>query len=388
MRRTADNERIAIEVVLNRHGKRLGSLAWVNSGNRLDIEPAEGLIHEEIKEFVHAIKSATGLRKRRLVRAATRAWQSDGRSAEVVYDEHRPRLRSLNVSELPFELLTHLYWRPQALGLRKGNGDAQYEKRKRSDLLRLKTEVWPKEETWVNKALDAVLAAAPPQAIAEALNALVPEFLFSATQLVKQKASGISDHVGDPDFALWDRESRILVLGESKIGAKPSNGRYSFDQFSKYMLYGALMEIAGHATQVMHLVIAPTREVEVLCNDSDQWRPKIDRATGRLTVDPRGLQLTSEFYKNKGRYRDFASWQRYVREHLLDIEWREANGDYTDSEVDGRLDVASAPVLVPTYVMTWDRFCGEMSGACNKQHAAHLVSAIEKLRELGMGERG
>lgn len=284
MRRAADNERIAIEVVLNRHGKRLGSLTWVNSGNRLDIEPAEGLIHEEIKEFVQAVKSATGLRKRRLVRAVMRAWQSDGRSAEVVYDEHRPRLRSLNVAELPFELLTHLYWRPQALGLRKGNDDARHEKRKRPDLLRLKTEVWPQEETWVNKALDAVLAAAPPPAIAEALNALAPGFRFSATQFVKQKASGISDHVGDPDFALWDRESRTLVLGESKIGAKPSNGRYSSEQFSKYMLYGALMEIAGHATQVMHLVIAPTREVEVLCNDSDQWRPKVDQATGRLTV--------------------------------------------------------------------------------------------------------
>lgn len=386
MKRTVDNKRIAIEVTLHEAGERRGSLVWVNDGNRLQIEPIAGPLHQAIQSLVRDVQKSTGLRKRRLVRAVAQAWHGPNRSAVVEYDAHRPRLRALNVADLPFELLTHLYWRPQALGLKRENVDSKALDKRSSRLPELRESVWPKEETWVNKVLDTVLASAPPRAIAESLAGLVPQLEARELALHQQEASAISDHVGDPDFALWDETSRTLVLGESKIGAKKTNGRYSFDQFSKYMLYGALMEIAGHATRVLHVVLAPSLDPHDVCNDAKQWDPAIDPDSGTLSVDPARIRLSGKLYQRKDRYHDLPSWQRYAREHLLDPEWREANGDYLDTAVDERLTAASAPVLVPTYVMTWDRWSSELVRACRKHGAGHLAPAIERLRELGNGD--
>jgi hypothetical protein len=110
---------------------------------------------------------------------------------------------------------------------------------------------------------------------------------------------------------------------------------------------------------------------------------KIDEVSGRLSVAPKRMKLG----RQKRGYGDFASWQQYARERLTDKEWMAASGGYTAAQVGDLLADRSAPVLVPTYVVTWDRFCDELTRACGKYHTGHLAPAIERLRVLGNGER-
>lgn len=290
-------------------------------------------------------------------------------------------LRPVSVVDLPFEILEDACWKPQALGARRRNeGSSAARKQARIALLRGK---WPKEEIWVNAALDQILAASPPRLLGDAFPRFGGSLTGTALRLQSERVpTPLRKHVGDPDFVLWDQRQGVLVLGEVKIGATKSNARYSFEQFSKYMLYGALVQLSGLAKTVTHVVIAPSTEPTEFCNDAESWHPKVDGVSGRLSVAPKRMQLG----RQKRGYRDFGSWREYAREQLTDKEWMAANGDYTPAAVVELLEGSSAPVLVPTYVVTWDRLCGELVRACGEQHAGHLVPAIEQLRRLGKGE--
>ena len=387
---TKDGDRIAIYIELKKNGEEVGYIGWANSGKQLLVGGATPENKAAIDDFIASIVGQRKIKvSRPLVRAVARAWDeaASENSVAVVLDTHSPSLSPVNLADLPFALLKRAYWRPQALGLRKDNVDAKAEQNRRSRLPHFLLEKWPKEETWVGKVLDQLLAGAPPRAVGDAFAAVDNRLQGCAFGLWNDSARALRAHVGDPDFILFDESKSALVLGEIKISAKATNGRYSFEQFSKYMLYAALAQLSGLAKTVTHLLVAPSLEPSEFCNDAKLWEPRVQASSGRLSVTPSAVRLKGKAYGKKNGYRDFESWRRYAADSLLDEEWREANPGYGKAEVERLLNAKTSPVLVSTYVVTWDRLCSELAKSCEARHAGHLVPAIEKLRKLGTGQR-
>lgn len=392
--------KIAVQAVLWDGESRCGTVTWYNEGQRLDIDAESSTVRVRLKEFVSAVTDSTGrrgsksARGRTLVRTVAKQWRADGNRSDVVTDCFRIRVTTKSVADLPFDLLAALYWRPQALGIRsskRSSETAPSADRRHSILPHLRKNKWPTEETWVNKAVDALLAAIPPSATAAALHSLYPQLALVDPRFCKVSTSQLSHHVGAPDFALYDHATGTIVLGEIKIGAKSTNGRYGFEQFTKYMLASALLQLSrvvlvdGKPETVkatVHVVIGPGQEIGDWCIDNPQWSPSVgpDR---RLQVRPDAIAVKPRH--KAPRYRNFLDWQKYVCGFLTDPEVAAAN-EVDVSQVDAVMAQNTLPCLVPALVFSWDDLARSLRESCAEHGARHLISAIEQIRQMGNGD--
>ena len=136
---TADGDRMAIYIKIKQNSASVGSLGWANTGKQLLIEGESQAHRAKIQAVVEDVAARRKLKKSRsLVRAGAQAWvdAAPGNSMTVLLDAHTPSLSRVNLADLPFAILKHAYWRPQALGLRKDNVDGKAEKRRRCRLLK------------------------------------------------------------------------------------------------------------------------------------------------------------------------------------------------------------------------------------------------------------
>lgn len=293
-------------------------------------------------------------------------------------------LAAINIANLPKQVLKMARKSPGEFGFRSlskktaERDEVEYEKD-------FNTDVWLRRERYVNQIMYAVLLALPPAALSAVLMGLTGMSMLGAPALCRGSSRKLGKFIGEPDFVVLDKAARVAVLGEIKIGATRSNDRYSFHQYSKYMLYGALFRAAGIARDVVHLVVAPKDDAKALCKDYAKWTPHIGEG-GELTSSPQAIPVRYKGQKEKSlAYSSRESWITYAEGFLRDPRHQQANG-YDDRDVDRLRIAANAPALVPACVVTWNRLCGEITRACETHHAAHLAPAIESLRMRGNGE--
>ncbi len=289
----------------------------------------------------------------------------------------------LTVVDLPFQVLENAFWRPQAAKL---HGDHRDSLASISSAAGEKTyqklrAAWALEETWINHALNALLASVPDGALARLMGGLCGGIPLDAPQLVRLDAGGIASTTGAPDFVLLGEQT--CILGECKVDAQPSSARYDFQQFTKYQMLGAILACARAPAikrQPVHLLVAPELDPATFCRDHQQWRPRLD--DHRLVVDP----STMEMRDRKARFRDFEAWRSFVRKTLLeDRVLRRCDLDPAEVE---RLTAADSPVLVPTYVVTWTELMAAVRALAEPAGLRNLARAATKLDALAYGPFG
>jgi hypothetical protein len=236
---------------------------------------------------------------------------------------------------------------------------------------------WTVNERYVSQSLNAVLLAISPKSIAELLGLLgLPGSYYSPIPIngVPRK---LGRYVGEPDFMLFEYDPGVAVLGEIKIGGRH---QYSFEQFTKYMLYGALLRAAGVAEAPVHLLVVPdSNGPQAFCCDFNDWRPTINgrKLTASLDAVP---TVRSKGTSRKVLFSDGASWIAYANGFLRNRKYQQAN-DFDDASVDDLKLETTAPNLVETYVVDWDELCTNLLRVA----PSHLDNSIRRLRLLGHG---
>ena len=238
---------------------------------------------------------------------------------------------------------------------------------------------WASRERYVNQALYAVLLAMPPEAVGTAFRTLGVELDIFAPRLCSGSSRKLGKYIGEPDFMLFSYEPNEVVLGEIKIGAAD---KYDFEQFSKYMLYGALLRAAGIARRVEHLLVVPDpSDPKKFCADFKKWRPSI--TGGQLHADPDLIPPRRSRGKSKKlRWEDRAGWIRFAEKLLRSEKYQHANS-FTNEEVDELQMEKFAPNLIPARVVTWPSLCEALKAACGLP-LHHIQQSIDRLEILGL----
>lgn len=293
------------------------------------------------------------------------------------------RFDPYTVVDAPFQVLENAFWRPQAAKLApkhraslaessKGAGTKTYEHLRAA---------WRREETWINHALNALLASMPDAMLGRFLGDLCNGTRLDASQVSLMDSGGMASLTGAPDFVVMG--TRTCVLGESKVAAHSASHRYSFGQFTKYQMLGAMLTCARDPKMrrsVVHLILSPEPHPEKFCSDRDQWHP--DVADARIRIDARKLVLRDP----KGRFRDFPSWRAFVRDTLLD---RRVN---TRCELDReRIETlmrCDSPTLIPTYVATWGQAMSAVRTLAQANGFSSLAQGASKLEQAAYGLEG
>jgi hypothetical protein len=177
----------------------------------------------------------------------------------------------------------------------------------------------------------------------------------------------LNKFVGEPDFVLWDAAKSAIVMGEIKIGAKPSNGRYSVQQLMKYMRLGLLARGSLGVQSVTHMIVVPDGEFRQHCSDPDYWLPTVSN-DGRL-----GTEVPNRFLTYQVEY-EMVSDQCASLLETMDTKLV-------------RSFIRDRDPLIPidTFVASWQALCGQLARSCEATHAGHLTPAIQVLQRLGEG---
>ena len=186
---------------------------------------------------------------------------------------------------------------------------------------------------------------------------------------------------GAPDFIVLGK--RTCVLGESKVAAHSASHRYSFGQFTKYQMLGAMLTCARAPEMrrdVVHLILSPEPHPSNFCSDHAQWPADVE--DGLMRVDGRRLSLRD----SKGRFRDFSTWRAFVRKALL-AERVNSRCELDSERVETLLSNAS-PILIPTYIATWGQAMSAVRTLSQAQGYSSLTQAATKLEQAAYGPLG
>ena len=283
------------------------------------------------------------------------------------------------LSDIPFLVLEDAYWRPQDAHLQK-HFRGKYEEANRKGNIKEYQRLqhfWRQRETWINYSLDCLLMASSPQLLTLVIGELVPGMVLSNPRLFKSDIAGLKADIGVPDFIIKGDDS--LVLGEIKTDALEKSHRYSFEQYSKFMLFAALClcsERPEFPKNIFHVIVSPDTDVRAFCNDYEQWRPSV--VSGRLNVNAGDLKIK----ERKGRFTDFGSWKSYLFNFLGDEPLIEQNA-IAEQKIQTFRDISS-PELVPTYLYSWEEFAN-LYVRCAEQHdCPNLAVAAKRLQSLAV----
>lgn len=273
------------------------------------------------------------------------------------------------LAELPIMLMGRLYYRPHG-GIRRILTPKEEKLRAKAGVNNyrfLRDNVWSAEETVVNKCLEGLLMAAPPAAVGAAINAVAPSSRLASPIVCKLRyPKQFNRVVGEPDFLLWDAGRSALVIGEIKIGAKSSNGRYSDEQLKKYMRLGLLARGSLGIKHVTHLIVLPSMEITKHCTNVDYWKPAVG-PDGRL------LERANRFMTT------MVDYQHIVQECARHLETMDL------ARIQQCLDPKNPLIPIDTFVTSWESLCQRLSKASVDAGAGHLTEAFIVLQRLGEG---
>jgi len=311
---------------------------------------------------------AAGKVGRRTTKMATKTKSKATKSTRGA-DKGKLELVPRTLAELPVMLIGRLYFAPQAYRKKLTAKEETLRANAGVNTYRfLRDNVWSAEERVVNKCLEGMLMAAPPAAVAAAIKAVAATAGLVSPVLCKLRyPKQLNKVVGEPDFMLWDAAKSALVIGEIKIGAKPSNGRYSVQQLMKYMRLGLLARGSLGVQSATHLIVVPDGDFRRHCSDSDYWLPTVAN-DGRL-----GTEVPNNFLTYQVEYGMVADESARLLE-VMDAE-----------SVRGFVQKRNPLIPIDTFVTSWKTLCGQLSKSCEATHAGHLIPAMQVLQRLGEG---
>lgn len=285
---------------------------------------------------------------------------------------HRVVVDPILLGDLPFRVLTQAFWRPQAFS----PTDAERQAVERT--VDVVARRWRAEESWVNHSLDTILGAMPPALIATLMRDLMPE--VADKSLVPSTCHGhaLNPYIGEPDVFLVGEKQAVAC--EIKIGAKRNNGRYSFEQFTKYLTLMMLLQASRRndlPRDMCHLLVVPTLDPSLFCGDYRAWSPSLTE--GYLQIDPSRVL----YVDRKGRFDDYQGWRTVVLEPLRKVTYALANEfDSTAvDEIERDLCLSSMKVRV----VTWSDLMNRIANLCESNGLGHLSASCELVAELGTG---
>jgi hypothetical protein len=332
------------------------------------------------------VRNSSGITWCGIEEESDKHWRSDTMktrtSATVTTDSLKHLTLAITprtLADLPSTVLSMAWKSPGEFGFQR-KAAASSQARVEDRLRHCRDRVWPKRERYVNQVLNAILLAAPPAALAALIGDTSEALSMRAPTLHKVSTRKLGGFVGEPDFVLFDPETRNILLGEIKIGANAGNDRYDFEQYTKYMLLGALFRASGLAEQVGHLIVVPDRDPAAFCKDYKRWRPSVQ--AGQLHVTPDQVPTVRRGAKTV--YKDRAGWVIYAVDFLSRPKIQQANRFGAEAIVALGLEDRS-PALWPTSVVTWEQFAGSLERACIRHGAGHLREAIQRLGAMGLG---
>lgn len=301
-----------------------------------------------------------------------------GEITEMQEDKYHLVLKDKDLVNLPFRVLTQAFWRPQAFKkmLESGTLSEANIERKIDRLNKL----WQQQESWINQSADAIFGSLPPEAIGKIMHELMPA--ISATPLTPYecRAGAMKRYLGVPDlFFLGGSQA---VAGEMKIGATAQNGKYSFEQYTKYLTLALFMRASRRADlpkRIVHLLIVPTLDPKRFCSDYSQWRPEIK--DGLLVVDPKNIS-----YKDrKKRFANYDGWKKEVLAAMNNKQYAASNDIDRDEVTTIDRDLGFS--AMQTRVVTWSELMRSTRNVAKRVGLGHLARSCDALSELGSGSQ-
>ena len=283
------------------------------------------------------------------------------------------------LSDTPFLVLEDAYWRPQDAHLQKHFREKYKEANKNNSIKEYQRlqKFWRQRETWINYSLDCLLMASSPQLLSQVFGQLVPGMSLANPQLFKSDIPGLKADIGVPDFILKADDS--LILGEIKTDALENSHKYSFEQYSKFMLFSALCLCSVRSDipkNIVHVIIAPDSNVRTFCNDYEQWLPSLDSSL--LSVNATELDIRDR----KKRFKEFFSWKKYLLDFLEDGQLIEQN-TLSKEKIQQFTDITS-PELAPTYLFSWQEFCDVYVRNAEANGVPNLAITATKIQSLAV----
>lgn len=272
-----------------------------------------------------------------------------------------------NLAEMPLTLMYHLSTLKDPFDLEVSQRDRAQAREAGLTLPEYRRRhLWPTKETVVNRSLDAVLLAMPPSSIGTTLTRIANTCgLANAIPYKLRIPKKLLPITGAPDFVLWDKERSALLLGEIKIGATSSNGRYSDQQLKKYMRLGLILRARFGIEHVSHLIVLPSPDIRQHCQNADYWQPDV--------VDGRLVERANRF---------MTIYSEYL---TLVTEAAKIIGPIDLGRVRSALRKDNPLIPLDTFVTSWADLCEAMWEVCSSPGSSHLLPAIEQLRALGEG---
>lgn len=288
-------------------------------------------------------------------------------------EKYRVTLQAMSLADMPFRMLTQMFWRPQAFAKAKTNQSADESLERKVDQLNKR---WQQQEVWVNQAVDAILGASPPPAIGELTHRLMPNVESLLMTPFECRTVALKRQLGVPDLFLAGAGQ--AVAGEIKIGATGLNGKYSFKQYTKYLSLALFLRASRRhdlPRRVTHLLIVPTLQPEDFIQDFDQWKPEI--RDGWLIVNPKSVRYADR----KNRFDVRRGWTEEVLAVMRNKKYAAQNE--IDVEEVAAIEKHSDFGLVQTRVVTWTEFA-DMTYAVARGHGLeHFAPSCIRLKELG-----
>jgi hypothetical protein len=288
--------------------------------------------------------------------------------------------KPFGIPELPFRVLEHAYHRPQAakLGDRYALSTLPESKPVDESRFKLTQRTWYREESWINHAVEGLLASLPTSVARDWVANLCDGFILRDGQTSQIEYAGLRAVTGDPDFILVGQDS--VVLAESKVSRHRSNGRYTFDQYSKYMRLAALCRVSSGKRlpgQVVHLLLVPSMNPEEFVGDYQDWEPTI--VGHRLLTDPSNVRLRSK----GGQIISYAQWFARMAETLQSREVQQ----YCPCDPDALSAILANETesFAQTYVWSWGDAMALLSSRCGDSDLDRQAAAARLIGELASG---
>jgi len=285
----------------------------------------------------------------------------------------------VGLADLPFRVLEHAYWRPQAARVPRANRQRGQKKDAETARIIRARRGWRREETWINDCFEAVLTSLPSHVSREWVAHVAAAFDLGKPRVVALDYAGLRSLTGKPDFALMGDDA--IVLGECKVGTHRRSARYTFQQYGKYMGLAALCRCSANRRlprQVVHLILAPTTDPRRFLNDYADWQPAV--IARQLVFSPAKVRLRG----GVGGATDHATWRDQLAK-LLRGKAVQRNCPLDRLALDELLDQPDVPIA-RTFVWAWAEAGDKLASICAAQNLDTQVQAVHDI--VGLATNG
>lgn len=225
-----------------------------------------------------------------------------------------------------------------------------------------------KREIWVNFSFLNLLYGTSYEIRSKLFSRLTKQVMITPNFCsVFRNSPPLRKYIGMPDFIVND-ESGNAIIGEIKIGARKSNHKYSFQQYTKYMHLAALCKCSSKIIlpkNITHLLILPTENLSENTLDKKLWLPTVDKQLMSPNINSENIDLIIW----KSELKSFLCKKEVTNQNELEMEKIEV------------LMNQQTPEIVPTYVYSWTKLLEVMKESFGDD-AQHLQEGFDAFSRM------